>query len=134
MNDELLREVQRWRRFAREDLQEAERQLKRTSTVPRHPAWLAQQATEKALKAVLIFLQIEFPFTHNLEVLHDLIPTGWHAKTIDADLARLSEYAVDTRYPGNWPDLSLDDARAAVEDARRIVEAMQADLDARLDE
>lgn len=63
MNDELLREVQRWRRFALEDLQEAERQIQRTGTVPRHPAWLAQQAAEKALKAILIYLQVEFPFT-----------------------------------------------------------------------
>jgi len=46
MNDELLREVQRWRRFALEDLQEAERQIERTSTIPRHPAWLAQQAAD----------------------------------------------------------------------------------------
>lgn len=63
MNDELLREVQRWRRFALEDLQEAERQIQRTGTVLRHPAWLAQQAAEKALKAILIYLQVEFPFT-----------------------------------------------------------------------
>lgn len=51
-------------------------------------------------------------------------------KEVDADLARLSEYTVDVRYPGDWPDLSLDDARAAVRDARRIIDAMQADLDA----
>lgn len=63
MNDELLREVQRWRWFALEDLQGAERQIQRTGTVPRHPAWLAQQAAEKALKAILIYLQVEFPFT-----------------------------------------------------------------------
>jgi HEPN domain-containing protein len=114
MNDELLREVQRWRRFALEDLQEAERQIQRTGTVLRHPAWLAQQAAEKTLKAILIYLQVEFPFTHNLNVLHDRIPDDWAVKYVQANLARLSEYAVDARYPGNWPDLSPDDARAAV--------------------
>jgi HEPN domain-containing protein len=132
MNDELLREVQRWRRFAREDLQEAERQIQRTSTVPRHPAWLAQQAAEKAFKAVLIYLQVEFPFTHNLNALCDRIPDDWRVKQVTADLGRLSEYAVDARYPGDWSDISLDDAQAAVRDAQRIVDAVQIDLDARL--
>ncbi|WP_084696079.1 HEPN domain-containing protein [Salisaeta longa] len=83
MNDALLQEVRRWQRFAWEDLREAERQVQRAGTVPRHPAWLAQQAAEKALKAALIFLQIEFPFTHNLESLHALIPARWRMKTVD---------------------------------------------------
>jgi len=77
-------------------------------------------------------LQVEFPFIHNLNVLCDRIPDGWRVKRVAADLDRLSEYAVDARYPGNWPDISLDDARTAVRDARRIVDAVQADLDARL--
>lgn len=65
-------------------------------------------------------------------MLWDRIPDDWAVKHVQANLARLSEYAVDARYPGNWPDLSPDDARAAVHDARRIVDTVQADLDARL--
>ena len=134
MNRELIREVRRWHRFAQEDIEEAERQMQAGETVPRHPAWLAQQAAEKALKTVLVFEQIEFPFTHNLDVLHQRIPETWDAKAVRADLDRLSEYAVDARYPGNWPDLTRDDAQQAVRDALRLVDAVTEDLNARLNE
>jgi len=33
-------------------------------------------------------------------VLHDRIPDDWAVKHVQANLARLSEYAVDARYPG----------------------------------
>lgn len=121
-----------WLRYAQEDLLAAERLAEDADTVPRHPAWMAQQAAEKALKAVLICLQIEFPFTHHLPTLRDLIPSGWKVKHVDAALERLSEYAVASRYPGDLPDISPDDARTAVREARRIVEAVEADLDAQL--
>lgn len=133
MNDALIREVRRWHRFAREGLREAERQIQNPRTVPRYPAWLAQQAAEKALKTVLIVEQIEFPFTHNLDVLHRLIPDDWSVHTVEADPDRLSEYAIDARYPGNWPDLTRDDVRHAVRDARHLVDAVAADLEERLD-
>ena len=81
---------------------------------------------------MLIYLQTEFPFTHNLNTLHNLIPSDWRVTEVDADLDRLSEYAVDARYPGDWPDLSPGDAQASVRDARRVVDTVQADLDARL--
>lgn len=47
MSDELRREVSRWLRYAEEDLQEAERLVSLPHMVPRHPAWLTQQAAEK---------------------------------------------------------------------------------------
>jgi HEPN domain-containing protein len=37
----------------------------------------AQQAVEKALKGALTYLQIAFPFTHDLDRLRDLIPSTW---------------------------------------------------------
>lgn len=132
MNPELVGEVRRWHRFAREDIKEAERQMQAVETVPRHPAWLAQQAAEKALRTVLVFEQIEFPFTYNLDVLHQRIPETWETKAVQADLDRLTEYAVDVRYPGNWPDLTRDDAQRAVQDARRLVDAVTKDLNSRL--
>ena len=46
-------------RYAEEDLLAAEAALEQDGLVPRHACWLAQQSTEKAIKAVLIFLQVE---------------------------------------------------------------------------
>lgn len=54
-------EARRWLRYAQEDLVAAEAMVGQPKMAPRHACWLAQQAAEKALKAVLVFLQIDFP-------------------------------------------------------------------------
>jgi len=95
-----LSEVQRWLRYAREDLTAAEALIAQEAVAPRHVCWLAQQAAEKALKAVLVFLQIDFPRRHDLDALRNLIPMGWSLKEKHRDLALLTEWAVEARYPG----------------------------------
>ena len=84
-------EVRRWLRFAYEDLAAAEVMVGQAEVAPRHACWLAQQATEKALKAVLVFLQIDFPKTHDLDVLRNLVPDGWQLKADHPELAALTE-------------------------------------------
>ena len=59
-NDRLT-DTTRWLRYAEEDLITAEILLKQLHLPPRQVYWYAQQTTEKALKAFLIFLQIDFP-------------------------------------------------------------------------
>ena len=49
-------EVQRWLRYAQEDLIGAESLIGQRTIASRHVCWLAQQAAEKALKAVLVYL------------------------------------------------------------------------------
>ena len=58
MNEtERLLLVHRWLRYAREDLLAADAMLTQPDFWPRHVCSLAQQAAEKALKAVLVYLQ-----------------------------------------------------------------------------
>ncbi len=73
---------------------------------------LAQQAVEKAIKAVLAAKGTEFPFTHNLEQLRDFakesvveLPT-----TLDG-MEALTPFASDERYGAETP-LSLDRGQA----------------------
>lgn len=134
MNDALRREVARWLRYAQEDLREARRLVARSDAVPRHPAWLAQQGAEKALKAVLVCEQIPFPRTHNLSTVFNLIPAHWQVREVAADLERLSEYAVESRYPADVPDITAAEAAEAVRDAVRLADAVTADLKQRLSE
>jgi HEPN domain-containing protein len=130
MNEaEKRREVRRWLQFAREDLTAAESLLHQADTISRHPCWLAQQAAEKALKAVLVFLQIDFPRRHDLDALRNLIPHGWDLKDEHPDLANLTEWAVEARYPGDWPDAVEADAQQAVEQARAVWESVMHDLE-----
>ena len=64
---------QDWMRFAYSDLA-----LARSPLLPgvllEGLCYHAQQAAEKALKAVLVFLNIDFPRTHNIRTLLDLLP------------------------------------------------------------
>ncbi|MGH7962538.1 MAG: HEPN domain-containing protein [Candidatus Binatia bacterium] len=127
-NSERLSETQRWLRYAREDLETAETLLAQSQGLPRHMCWLAQQAAEKAIKAVLVFLEIDFPRRHDLDMLRNLIPDDWHVRDEHPDLAELTEWAVEARYPGDWPDATEADARSAVNQARSIWESLCADF------
>lgn len=121
-------EVRRWLRYAREDLAAAETMLGRDGAYPRHVCWLAQQSAEKSLKAGLIYCDIEFPYTHDLDRLRNLLPEGWQVKAQCPDLAELTEWAVEARYPGDIPDALETDARIAVQQARRVLESVTVNI------
>jgi HEPN domain-containing protein len=79
----------------------------------------AQQSAEKYLKALLVSRRVYFPKTHDLAFLNQLceqhgILTGF----VVEDLALLSDFAVQVRYPGAQP--SEEEARQAVEIARAV--------------
>ena len=69
-------ESKRWLAYARSDLDAAHALLRDPDHYPRQVCFLAQQAAEKALKAVLVLLEIEFPFTHDLDHLREMMPTA----------------------------------------------------------
>jgi HEPN domain-containing protein len=116
---ELLREVARWIRYSEDDLIVAEL-IQDHDQVPRAACFNAQQCAEKSLKASLVFLQIAFPKTHDLNRLRDLLPEGWTVKEDFPDLAELSTWAVEPRYPGDIIEATRQDADTAVEQARDI--------------
>lgn len=59
----------------------------------------AQQAVEKALKALLDFKQITYPKTHNLLILVDLLrEAGFPSPANERSLVLLIRYAVEGRY------------------------------------
>ena len=122
------REVRRWLEFGREDLEAAAALAAAGTGRPRHACWLAQQSVEKALKAVLVYVGLDVPRVHDLDELRARIPKGWKLEQEHADLARLSEWAVEARYPGDWPDATEADARLAVQEARALWNSVMADL------
>lgn len=125
---EYLAETRRWLRYAREDLSTARLLVDKGEAAPRQACYLAQQAAEKGLKAALIFLQIDFPPTHNLNLLRNRLPPGWRVTEDHPDLADLAAWAVEARYPGDWPDATEADARAAVAQARAVLNSVREDL------
>ena len=100
--EELRAEAGRWLQFAVEDMQAAESLQSTPGVAARHVATLAQQSAEKAVKAGLVLLDVDPPRSHNLELLVDLLPDDWGIHESSADLARLSSWLVESRYPGEW--------------------------------
>ena len=123
-----LADTARWLRYAEEDLITAETLLAQAHVPPRQACWHAQQAAEKALKAVLIFLQIDFRRTHDLNVLRDLLPESWQLKTALSNLGDLNRWAVGARYPDEVQEATETDASMAVEQARAVWTAASTEL------
>ncbi len=108
-----------WVRFAEEDWKLAISLLRRKHPPLTAIGFHAQQSAEKYLKALLLFRAAAFPKTHDLPTLNTLceqngILTGFSPD----DLTFLTDCAVTVRYPGT--ELTLDDARQAVEVARTV--------------
>lgn len=110
-----------WLAHARSDLRLARIGMGQ-DVLPEQICFHAQQAVEKAFKAVLLFHRIDFPFTHDLE---ELITTfelaGLKLPSDLQDAGVLTPYAVESRYPGYWGDISEADVAAAVTLAEKAI-------------
>jgi HEPN domain-containing protein len=88
----------------------------------------AQQAIEKALKSILVFEQIEFPRSHDLDRLAALVPPRWRLDLPVDQLARISDFGAETRYPPEgWNDVPPprhDEVLEAVADAERALDSV----------
>lgn len=51
-----------------------------------------------------------------------------HVAAAQGDWARLTEFAVDARYPDDLPESDADEARAALADAEALITAAHRDL------
>lgn len=81
----------------------------------------AQQAAEKALKAVLIANGLPFEKIHNLKTLLDLLPQGIILPPEVQDAASLTDYAVSRRYPGDFEPITEEEYQEAVRLAEAVV-------------
>lgn len=121
-------EAGRWIRFAEEDLRTAVACLADPDVPPRQACYFAQQAAEKALKACLIACGLDYPRSHDLDFLRNLLPAHWQIHETHPIMAGLTEWLVEARYPGDWPDATEEEARTAIGTATAVLSALRADL------
>ncbi len=89
----------------------------------------AQQASEKFLKAYLAFHQVEFTKTHDIGLLLDFVSSidpVLSAQLQDAE--KLTPYGVEIRYPGDAPELTLEQSILARELAAKVREEILRNL------
>jgi HEPN domain-containing protein len=77
-----------------------------------------QQAAEKALKGLLIFYGVEPEFTHNIEVLIKELKKFTDIPENIKDAAVLTNYAVTTRYPGEYDEITKDEYEKSIKIAK----------------
>ncbi len=82
----------------------------------------AQQAAEKAIKAVLIGRGVEFPYVHDLSRLLSLLEEGGQTIPTEVHTAgTLTPYALITRYPGIVRPVTQKEYVKAVEIAEAVI-------------
>jgi len=115
-------EARRWLGEAEEELVVVDVLLADKRSPVRAACFHAHLAAEKALKALVIFRTVPLPRSHDLARLVQLLPAGDTSQLIRGDLARLSPWTIEGRYPADLSDPSDDEVRSLAEAAQRVVE------------
>jgi HEPN domain-containing protein len=81
----------------------------------------AEQCAEKSLKAVFVFNGMTFPKTHDIGFLLDTLSENKISIPENIHLGRmLTQYAVETRYPGEYEPVTDDEYKEALKYAECI--------------
>jgi HEPN domain-containing protein len=119
--------VQQWLEKAHKDLRAAVILLRVDVRDYENAGFHAQQAAEKFIKALLVRHQIEFPKTHSIALLRQLVAQA--DQTLAEHLApadALTPYGVEFRYPGDLAPLTHEQGvqvRQLAEQVRDLVSA-----------
>ena len=71
---------------------------------------------------------MRIPKSHDLDMLKNLLPDGWDVKTRFTELSELSFWAVESRYPGDLPEATAEDADIALALAREVLASVESGL------
>jgi HEPN domain-containing protein len=81
----------------------------------------AQQAVEKGLKSLLIYYGIEPEKTHSLYLLLQKLEEHTEINDELKSILKLSNYAVQTRYPGDYAEIEKAEYEESIEIAGKCL-------------
>ncbi|MDI6783167.1 MAG: HEPN domain-containing protein [bacterium] len=111
-----------WLAHARSDLHLAKLGRQNKEILYPQICFHTQQAAEKAFKAVLLHGKIDFPLTHDLQILIDILSEADIPLPPDIDEASsLTPYAVETRYPGFYESITESEVDKSIYLAEKMV-------------
>ena len=79
----------------------------------------AQQAVEKYLKAFLVYHDVDFPRTHDVDFLMEECQRLDH-QSFEIDLKSLTEFGVAVRYPDDFFIPGIKETKEYIEIANRV--------------
>jgi HEPN domain-containing protein len=81
-----------------------------------------QQAVEKSIKALLVYLDIEFEKIHSIaKLLKQIEGSGITIPEGIKESAELTVYAVDARYPGDYDPVTESEYKLALIMAEKVI-------------
>jgi HEPN domain-containing protein len=118
--DKVAEVVSEWVIRAEDDLKTTQIILRAGTGMPTSTAaFHAQQCIEKYIKALLTARGIQFPKTHNIRRLVEMLPADAQLSLSQGEQDELTDYATGARYPGGG-EVSTTEARRALALARRV--------------
>jgi len=129
LDPNVLEHVSSWLASGDDDLRLARVGLTLTSGCPYQLiGYHAQQCAEKYLKAMLVIYGVDFPYTHNLRRLIDLIPGDAASRDELRGAEVLTPFGTTARYPGAQDPVSREEAVSALD----LAEALRSRVRGRL--
>ena len=113
--------INNWIDKAEKDLISAKHELSFPDVITETVCFHCQQAVEKYLKAYLLFLEIPFTKTHGIgKLITNCETKDKEISAFKEEADKLTDYAIEVRYPDEWFEPTLEEAKEAVEIARKI--------------
>jgi len=122
---DILEKVVEWLSYADDDLRLAEHTLTMTDCPYHSIAFHAQQSAEKYLKAYLVYLRVDFPYTHDISELLELCAKEADWTDMLQDAEELTIYAATMRYPTRGEKVTEEEARNSIQIASRVKEIVR---------
>lgn len=111
-----------WLNRARSNLERAKKDIRLANVYLEDLCFDAQQAAEKAIKAVLLHMGVRFPYIHDLaELLAMIEKSGESIPDPVRKAGRLTRFAIVTRYPGLAEPVTREEYKKAVKAAEEVV-------------
>lgn len=117
--------ARRWLRWADEDLEIARHTAAVPDLVARGACVWAHQAAEKALKALLVFHDVDPPKLRDLDRLVQRLPVGERSGFMALELPQLTRWSIEGRYPADLDEATTDDATSAVAIATDVIDLVR---------
>jgi len=118
-----LATVAEWLKFAERDYEIALHLSKTFHPLPvENICYNCQQATEKAIKGILILHKGDYPRTHDIESLHELCKEAGTDFGLTLSMTRtLTRFAKKSRYPDDVFDFTETDTEIGLKYAKQIL-------------